>query len=455
MKKIFLFLGCCLLGWGSISLMAQQGNVAAGGQAVGAGGSVSYSIGQVNYLSASGTGGSLNQGLQQPDGARSICGTLTYDNAAGTFLNNCQVFLKQGAALIATTSSDASGYFQFNNPETGEYNLDAASTKPWGSVNATDALLVLKHFVGMDPLAGLRLAAADVDATTYINAADALSVMKRFVGLQTSFIPGDWVFEHPMVSFSGSDNVTADFKGLCYGDVDGSYIPPYLKPEPTLFLEQNGVQTIDNLIVSVPVRLKQSLNCAAVSLVMNFPSSEMEILGVEAAYDAQNLMYNVIGNQVRIGWYTLHPVVLNQNEVLMTLKVRLTNIHTQADLNFAIDAESNVADFEGNVLAEKTLLIPSLVGTSQGFTLNQNIPNPFSSNTRISYVLPDEGYVKLELLNVVGQELSVLIDGQQDAGSHVFELSANDLSNGVYFYRMTVITGEQQFSQTKRMVISH
>lgn len=64
MKSILVF-GCFLV-FGINNLLAQNSNVTAGGEAVGTGGTVSYSIGQVDYISESGIGGNINQGIQQP-----------------------------------------------------------------------------------------------------------------------------------------------------------------------------------------------------------------------------------------------------------------------------------------------------------------------------------------------------------------------------------------------------
>ncbi|MCE3280561.1 MAG: hypothetical protein K0S44_2752 [Bacteroidetes bacterium] len=61
-----LILVSCILSCGAITLKAQKGSVAAGGDATGSGGSVSYSIGQVDHITASGSGGTITQGLQQP-----------------------------------------------------------------------------------------------------------------------------------------------------------------------------------------------------------------------------------------------------------------------------------------------------------------------------------------------------------------------------------------------------
>lgn len=55
-----------LFGSGIIGAKAQSGIVASGGNATGSGGSVSYSVGQVDYIYAKGSGGTMNQGIQQP-----------------------------------------------------------------------------------------------------------------------------------------------------------------------------------------------------------------------------------------------------------------------------------------------------------------------------------------------------------------------------------------------------
>jgi len=51
---------------GITNIFAQQGSEAVGGDALGSGGAASYSIGQIDYISATGSGGTINQGIQQP-----------------------------------------------------------------------------------------------------------------------------------------------------------------------------------------------------------------------------------------------------------------------------------------------------------------------------------------------------------------------------------------------------
>lgn len=61
-----IFSGWLLISCGIINLKAQSGIVATGGEASGTGGKMSYSAGQLNYITATGSGGTTNQGIQQP-----------------------------------------------------------------------------------------------------------------------------------------------------------------------------------------------------------------------------------------------------------------------------------------------------------------------------------------------------------------------------------------------------
>ncbi len=155
---------------------------------------------------------------------RSISGRVMYDNQAETGLNNVLLLLNSGYNAQQTTTG-SNGQFQFNNLMPGTYQIVAICYKPWGGVNAVDALGILRYFVGVDPLSPLQQMAADVDASYFINSTDALLVLKRFTGIINYFPLGDWVFEPTMVVVDGTGNIVRNIKGLCVGDVNRSYVP--------------------------------------------------------------------------------------------------------------------------------------------------------------------------------------------------------------------------------------
>jgi len=71
-----------------------------------------------------------------------------------------------------------------------------------------------------------------------------------------------------------------------------------------------------------------------------------------------------------------------------------------------------------------------------GHKLNQNYPNPFNPATTISYKLPKESFVSLEVFNVVGEHVATLIQERQSPGQHSVIFTGSSFSSGIYFYKM-------------------
>ncbi len=70
------------------------------------------------------------------------------------------------------------------------------------------------------------------------------------------------------------------------------------------------------------------------------------------------------------------------------------------------------------------------------FELCQNYPNPFNPSTKISYTLEIKGITRLSVFDILGREVAVLVNEVQNAGSHDVTFTANNLSSGVYFYKL-------------------
>ncbi len=83
------------------------------------------------------------------------------------------------------------------------------------------------------------------------------------------------------------------------------------------------------------------------------------------------------------------------------------------------------------------------------FVLKQNYPNPFNAATTIEYSLAAAGPVKLEVYDVLGQQVQILIDGYKSAGQHRVEFDCGSLASGMYFYRLTTDGG----TETRKMML--
>ena len=100
------------------------------------------------------------------------------------------------------------------------------------------------------------------------------------------------------------------------------------------------------------------------------------------------------------------------------------------------DTGAVVQQYEVNVEAS---------GSSALTALNPSYPNPFNSETTLSYTLPTASDIRLEVFTLSGQRVAVLHEGFQAAGYHTIAMDASDLASGVYLYRLT--TPEGRFVQ--------
>jgi hypothetical protein len=88
------------------------------------------------------------------------------------------------------------------------------------------------------------------------------------------------------------------------------------------------------------------------------------------------------------------------------------------------------------------------------YQLSQNYPNPFNPTTQINFELPKAGQVTLEVFNLVGQRVAVLVDGYREAGHHTVAWHGVDghgsrVSSGVYFYRLNA----EDATMTRKMIL--
>jgi hypothetical protein len=82
--------------------------------------------------------------------------------------------------------------------------------------------------------------------------------------------------------------------------------------------------------------------------------------------------------------------------------------------------------------------------------LSQNYPNPFNPLTTINYSIVSPGLVSLRIYDILGREITTLVNMYQPAGQHRVDFNAAGLASGTYFYRIWV---GLQYSQIRKMVV--
>ncbi len=85
----------------------------------------------------------------------------------------------------------------------------------------------------------------------------------------------------------------------------------------------------------------------------------------------------------------------------------------------------------------------------KNFTLEQNYPNPFNPMTNVKFQMPNAAFVKLTVFDILGREVSTLVNEQLEAGTYEVSWDASAYPSGVYFYRIKA----ESYSETRKMLM--
>jgi uncharacterized protein (TIGR02145 family) len=154
----------------------------------------------------------------------SIQGTLRYDNTQQTPLAGIPVRLQNLAGLpVAFDTTDEQGHFILQDYPSATYTFVAQIGYIWGGVNSTDALNAQRSFSSQQVYSPFRNRSADVSGNGVLNSTDAIQISRRVALITASFAIGDFLWDPTVVVAQGSP-MTRDFKVLCGGDINGSYL---------------------------------------------------------------------------------------------------------------------------------------------------------------------------------------------------------------------------------------
>lgn len=159
---------------------------------------------------------------------------------------------------------------------------------------------------------------------------------------------------------------------------------------------------------------------------------------------------SAIGQPGDMGWTGLRP------NWFYTDKVIRPGVNTQLILRWRFASDNTIRD-EGWSIDDfcfEDLGSCSPIGIGEfaigDFGISQNYPNPASDATTIEYMIPEQGHVSVIVTDILGQVVSVLADGKQDAGKYALQVNTSELAAGIYNYTL-VYEGRQM---SKRMIIT-
>ena len=379
----------------------------------------------------------------------SLSGQLTYDNQLATPLNGQTIKLINSLGYeIATTTTttyvdnsipanplEVKGYYQFNAIHPGSYTLKTIINNiPWGGVNATDALHIKRHVVGLSYLYDLPLVAADINLSGTVNSTDALLLQLRAVGIISQFVGGDWVLGDTLVSVAG--NTVHNLKILAMGDVNKSYVPNTLKAINSIQLQKEGILELnESAVIEVPIRVADYLMLGALSLDLGFDPRLVEIKDLKSTL--KGIVYKITEGEILLCWSDTKAVQLQPNDILCTLLVKAKTSLTASMDVFSFSAASEFTDENAKQIQFSPLKVCSLETNAEDFAIKL-YPNPCRDNIKIEYKLTEAAQVKLSIYNAVAQNIAVLEDSYKAPGSYQLNFNTSDFKPGIHRCEMLI-----------------
>lgn len=305
-----------------------------------------------------------------------------------------QVTLNEGDPA----STGAAGSIEVDDTLFGDATLN-------GEVSALDAAEVLRHASGIITLTGQAFESGEVSGNGELTAYDAAFILQEVAGI----IP-------------------------CF-DIDPSCSAGKSQSSPTVTADWGKAYTADASI-RVPLVL-EDVKGSVYALTIN-------IDGIDETLTSKDL-----GLTLPEGWGVQYNETADGTHRIVLAGVNALDSDTLFTLNLPNQPTSLHADIQVHEAATQSLKTFDYAETPDTYTLDANYPNPFNPTTTIQYALPAEGQVRLAVYDMLGREVARLVDSNQKAGTHRVSFDAQDLSSGVYIYRIEA----NGFTQTRQMTL--
>ena len=257
--------------------------------------------------------------------------------------------------------------------------------------------------------------------------------------------------------FNTSQCDIANSSGISFSNityVNGS-VSPLAGTAPTLSFPT--LMAVPNTSVSVPIMANSFKGVGAVSLKIQYNAAVLNFTGVTNTLSGTYFSASASNGVISLSWFDATGHTPRTFDSVAIVDLNFTYIGGSSSLAF-LGGQSEISDSVGNVISgiifdsgsvSMATGIKTVPGIPKEYTLGQNYPNPFNPSTNISFTIPKESMVVLKVYNMLGQEVSTLVNQVMAGGSYNYQFNADNLTSGIYIYRLQA--GANMF--TKKMTL--
>ena len=389
------------------------------------------------------------------------------------------VLVTLNGATSTTDSTDVNGDYTFTvPPNQGSVVIPTEDRNHRQGLTVTDLALIQAHILGTPLADPYQVLAADVNNSKTITVTDLALIQAVILGNIPAFpaVPSWRFVPAGFVPISGSDSqilnqplpdsiagptINADFIGFKMGDANLSASSVTFTSNEIASSRSNfyfGVEDAflkEGEIVEVPFKAKQFTDMFAYQMTLEASPEWLTFESVEAGaltdvgIDKFGLSKSSEG-LISALWYNAEPLSIEQNTTLFTISFRVNKGGKY--LSDILRASSEIIPAEAHVKNENPQNISLTFDTQEaisGFELHQNRPNPFGSETAISFSLPKAMPASLRFFDFSGRMVHQ-IHATYEAGLNNIVIQRNELAgSGVIYYELSTPI----FTARKKMIV--
>ncbi len=167
--------------------------------------------------------------------------------------------------------------------------------------------------------------------------------------------------------------------------------------------------------------------------------------------DATDTSFTVTANEGALIALTFNGIILGTGTGTGSpLNIHIIGGQSEPDSMDVVVTKQNFFRYHAKVkVIGYPVNVPPVTEIPKVYSLSQNYPNPFNPGTKIQFALPKSSMVKLVVYDILGREISALINERMDAGYHYCIFDGSNIPSGVYFYRLVT----EGFTDTKKMTL--
>jgi hypothetical protein len=333
-------------------------------------------------------------------------------------------------------------------------------------VNNTDALIVLNHINNNPPLpinppvmrvtADVSAPHPAIDNTDYTNIRQAAKFGWGFFDIPKWVFSGETAATRIDTFALACNNMTRNIRGLCAGDVNGSYSPVsgYKTMSPGLELVHEGELPLGEEMV-FPVRLKgsgsTSLNgstrdLGAITLFLNYDPAMIEITGFSMPDDGGvPPVFDTREGVLYIGWMSTDAIHIEENQPVIFIRTRLVHpfettgsmLQPSQTIGFSLNENplSELADGNADVMDGARLSVTDVRGHEAGLQVVV-YPNPAFDKVNVEFNVVRDASVRIILTNLQGEEVMRLNMVYPHSGWQHEQINAGSMPPGIYFVKV-------------------